>query len=79
MQGELKTFTVTVSGSEREDGEAPYVWAVSAETPWQALCKAKEIHADSQEEELENLVVEELLMGLPPENCGYHWNDMRTQ
>ncbi|WP_431911687.1 hypothetical protein [Nonomuraea jabiensis] len=79
MQAELKTFTVTVSGSEREDGEAPYTWVVNAKTPWQAMNKAKDIHHTDAQEEYEEMQVEEIFEGLPSENCGYHWNDCRDR
>ncbi|MEU4726520.1 hypothetical protein AB0G06_43575 [Nonomuraea dietziae] len=73
----IKTYTVTISGREREDGEAPFTWVVNAESPWKAMCKAKDIHAESQEEAFDNMQIEEIFEGLPPEDCGYHWNDER--
>lgn len=79
MQSELKTYTVTISGTEREDGEAPFTWVVKAETPWQAMCKSKDIHAENQDGDLIDLVVEEIFEGLPPVDCGYHWNDERDR
>ncbi|SFI81184.1 hypothetical protein SAMN05216275_10554 [Streptosporangium canum] len=73
----LKTYTVTISGREREDGEKPYTWVVDAESPQAAESKALEIHAYSQDEAFEDLEVEEIFQGPPGANCGYFWNDMR--
>ncbi|GAA3537036.1 hypothetical protein GCM10022419_016060 [Nonomuraea rosea] len=86
----LKTYTVTISGSEREDGEAPYTWVVSAHSPEYAESLALSIHLQDArcvdmtdlaevEEEMAELRVEELREGLPPADCGYHWNDERTR
>ncbi|GAA3172073.1 hypothetical protein [Nonomuraea salmonea] len=90
---EMTTYTVTISGSERFAGEKPYTWAVLAATPAEAEARALDIHlsqglgldpADPTEDERvlieearEILQVEDLHEGLPPEGCGYHWNDVR--
>ncbi|GAA4187054.1 hypothetical protein GCM10022252_19930 [Streptosporangium oxazolinicum] len=74
----LKTYTVTISGTEREDGEEPYTWAVSALNEADAIWRAKNIHADNNECDRSELQVEEIFEGLPDKDCGYHWNDHRS-
>ncbi|WP_043617305.1 hypothetical protein [Nonomuraea candida] len=84
----LEPYTVTISGTEREDGEAPYTWVVNAKNPHDATNKALKIHLteatcvdlDDRAEMIEalaDLEIEEVYEGLPPADCGYHWNDMR--
>lgn len=87
----MSTYTITISGSEREDGEKPYTYAVNVEPkandPWAdvaaAVGKALEIHAAYNEletpEDLAGLMVEEIFEGIPDEGCGYFWNDERAQ
>ncbi|MFG1966243.1 hypothetical protein [Nonomuraea sp. NPDC049028] len=75
----MKTFTVTIAGTERFDGEAPYTWVVEATDVTSAMNKALANHALLQEQRLCDLEIDPLhtFEGLPPENCGYHWNDLR--
>lgn len=75
----MKNFTVTIAGTERFDGEAPYTWVVKASDVKSATNKALANHALSQEQRLCDLEIDPLhtFEGLPPENCGYHWNDLR--
>ncbi|WP_371784677.1 hypothetical protein [Streptosporangium subroseum] len=86
----LTAYTVTISGSEREDGEAPYTYVVnvecSADDPiWKpaalAVSEAMHIHATNNElettEELASMEIEEVYEGTPPPDCDYHWNDER--
>ncbi|MEO3860107.1 hypothetical protein [Acrocarpospora sp. B8E8] len=73
----MKTFTVTLSGREREDGEAPFTWVVHALSDYAAVSKAKDIHVANQEEDYDVLELEEIFEGLPDDDCGYHWNDER--
>ncbi|MEU7860197.1 hypothetical protein [Nonomuraea sp. NPDC049141] len=75
----MKTFTVTIAGTEQFDGEAPYTWVVEATDVTSAMNKALAHHALSQEQRLCDLEIDPLhtFEGLPAENCGYHWNDLR--
>ncbi|GII83316.1 hypothetical protein Ssi03_13060 [Sphaerisporangium siamense] len=73
-----KTYTVTISGREREDGEKPFTWVVDAGSEFLAGCKALGFHSDDQDEDFENLEIEEIFEGVPDPNCGYYWNDMRN-
>ncbi|GAA2209697.1 hypothetical protein GCM10009850_051560 [Nonomuraea monospora] len=77
----MKTFTVTVAGTERYDGEAPYTWVVEAPDVANAINKAMAYHAHSQDQRLSDLQIDPLhtFEGLPPVECGYHWNDLRAQ
>ncbi|WP_433435101.1 hypothetical protein [Nonomuraea sp. CA-141351] len=76
----IKIFTVTIAGPERFDGEAPYTWVVEAPDVTSAMNKAVAYHALSQDEQVCDLEIDPLhtFEGLPPENCGYHWNDLRS-
>ncbi|KAB8191504.1 hypothetical protein FH608_030060 [Nonomuraea phyllanthi] len=75
----MKTFTVTIAGPERHDGEAPYTWVVEATDMASAMNKALAYHALSQDQRLWDLEIVPLhtFEGPPPENCGYYWNDLR--
>ncbi|WP_157549219.1 hypothetical protein [Nonomuraea candida] len=85
---QLKTYTVTTSGREREDGEAPYTWVLDASHPDDAKAKGLIVHLrealgidltdlQSVRKELAELQIEEIYEGLPLTNCRFHWNDMR--
>jgi hypothetical protein len=76
----MKTFTVTIAGTERFDGEAPYTWVVEAPDATSAMNKAMAYHALSQDQRMCDLQIDPLhtFEGLPPANCGYHWNDLRS-
>lgn len=76
-----KVFTVTVAGLERFDGEAPYTWVLEAPDMASAIRKAVAYHAVSVEERVCDLeiVLRHTFEGLPPANCGYYWNDLRTE
>ncbi|WP_326634649.1 hypothetical protein OIE67_52355 [Nonomuraea fuscirosea] len=77
----MKTFTVTVAGTERFDGEAPYTWVVAASDITSAISKATAYHALSLDQRLCDLEIDHLRTyeGIPPTNCGYYWNDLRTE
>jgi hypothetical protein len=79
MRREMKTFTVTIAGTERFDGEAPYTWVVEALDVMTAMNKALAYHALSQDQRLCDLEIDPLhtFEGPPPENCAYYWNDLR--
>ncbi|MFD0657822.1 hypothetical protein [Thermocatellispora tengchongensis] len=68
---------MTISGREREDGEAPYTYVVTAADYEEAIGKVKKIHQAEYEDELADLQLEEIFEGMPWEHCGYAWNDVR--
>ncbi|MGW3346468.1 hypothetical protein ACWDA3_24415 [Nonomuraea rubra] len=77
----MKIFTVTVAGTERFDGEEPYTWVVEAPDVASAMNRAVAYHALAQDQRLSDLQIDPLrtFEGLPPANCGYHWNDLRSE
>lgn len=68
----LTDYTVTISGLEREDGEAPYTYVVTAESYDLAVDYALVSHGPAF-----GLRLESVESGMPPADCGYHWNDCR--
>jgi hypothetical protein len=64
---EMKTSTVTIAGTERFDGEAPYTWIVEATDRMNAMNKALANHALWQEQRLCDLEIDPLhtFEGLP--------------
>ncbi|MEZ7127628.1 hypothetical protein ACBR40_20050 [Nonomuraea sp. AD125B] len=77
----MRTFTVTIAGTERFDGEAPYTWVVEAPNMASATDKAVAYHALSQDQRLCDLEIDPLrtFEGTPPPDCGYYWNDLRAE
>lgn len=75
---EPSEWTVTLSGTEREDGEKPYTFVVLAKWKTQAVNKAKERFHKDCEAEYKDMQVEEVKPGVPAKNCGFHWNDCRA-
>jgi hypothetical protein len=76
---EKRDWTVTIAGSERHDGEAPYTYVVSAETQEQAWATALSTHIRREESVDCFIVPGKSHEGVPAEDCGYHWNDLREQ
>ncbi|MEV5559700.1 hypothetical protein AB0L44_39150 [Nonomuraea wenchangensis] len=76
----MRTFTVTIAGTERFDGEAPYTWVVEAHDVASAMNKAMAYHALSQDQPQCDLEIDPLrtFEGPPPPDCGYYWNDLRA-
>lgn len=75
----MNTYTITISGREREDGEKPYTWVAEGADLQKASDFALAFHAWEQEEDPDNLIIEEAFEGLPDANCGYWWNDLRGE
>lgn len=65
-------YTVTISGEEREDGEQPYTYVVTAESYDMAVEYALHAHGPQF-----GLRLESVEFGVPPADCGYYWNDCR--
>jgi len=72
----MKTFTVTIAGSERHDGEKPYDYVIEAETA-EAAAKAVTVEFAKQQWDANDIVVVGVKEGAPPPGYRYHWNDMR--
>ncbi len=70
----MSDYTVTISGEEREDGEKPYTYVVTAESYDLAVHYALNAHGPEF-----GLRLESVESGVPAGDCGYFWNDMRPQ
>jgi hypothetical protein len=70
----MSDYTVTISGKEREDGEEPYTYVVSACSLDEAVERALMGHGHAFGLELESVVP-----GVPAGDCGYEWNDLRAR
>lgn len=68
----MNDYAVTISGEEREDGEKPYTYVVTADCYDLAVEYALHAHGPRF-----GLRLESVEMGVPPADCGYHWNDHR--
>lgn len=73
-----RTYTVTIAGPERHDGEAPWLWVVTAEDPAQAALKAAAIHSREQDVDARELMVIEVADGMPGPGSGAY-NDRRDK
>jgi hypothetical protein len=76
----LRTFTVTIAGHERHDGEAPFTYCMKARTQQEAIQTAIAHHsAEMDQDEIDDLIVieSETYPGKP--RGGYHWNDLREK
>ena len=68
----MDDYTVTISGEEREDGEEPYTYVVTADEWHLAIEYALHAHGPAF-----GLRCESVELGVPGEDCGFHWNDHR--
>ncbi|MEU7863470.1 hypothetical protein [Nonomuraea sp. NPDC049141] len=77
----MKTYTVTIAGPERFDGEKPHTWVVNAADIYEAAGKALREHCEAQEQSIEDIKIigAESFEGVPAPDCGYNWNDMRKE
>ena len=68
-------YCVTLAGPERHDGEAPYSWVLESDSAEAAVAKAAAAMAcDIETSDVELVSV---VAGVPPTDCGFHWNDLR--
>ena len=79
MASELRPWTVTISGSEREDGEKPYTFVVMGKTRTWAINAACGAAYRLCEIEHKDQKVEEVKEGVPADDCGFAWNDCRKE
>jgi hypothetical protein len=72
----MTDWTVTTAGPERHDGEAPYVWVVTAPD---AIAAGREaLHTHSWQEDTNDVEIISIRRGLPLPEDG-HWNDCRQE
>lgn len=71
----MTTYTVTVAGSERHDGEKPYTYVIEDERPLDAVLRVMAYHR--MENEDDDVVPVSVFRGEPQPNCGYFWNELR--
>lgn len=76
---EERPFTVTVTGSERHDGEAPYVYVVTDHSMSLAWGQALAWHILNEEDIDSYVLADESFEGAPPEDFKGHWNDLRPE
>ena len=69
------TWTVTIAGTERHDGEKPYTWVVNATDATIAAAIAERHHQTSQEDT--DTVVLTVEPGAPAADYPFHHNDLR--
>ncbi|MFC4117518.1 hypothetical protein [Nonomuraea zeae] len=77
----MNTFTVTVAGRERFDGEAPYTYVVNGVDIFDAIGRVFRIFCVEQEQDIADikLIGTESFEGAPAPDCGFGWNDMRKE
>jgi hypothetical protein len=74
----MQTFSVTVAGSERHDGEAPFTYCLEANSREEAIQAAIDYHlAELDEDAVNDLIVIEGETYLGEPRGGYWWNDLR--
>ncbi|BAJ30988.1 MULTISPECIES: hypothetical protein [Kitasatospora] len=71
----MGTYTVTVAGTERYDGEKPYTYVIDYCCALDAVLHVLAHHR--WENETADVIPVEVLLGEPSSNCGYVWNDLR--
>ncbi|MEU8870476.1 DUF6884 domain-containing protein [Streptomyces javensis] len=74
-----RTFTVTVAGDERHQGEKPYAYVVSERSTEKAWAKVLAWFMVDQETVDAHVVASESFEGEPEAGCGYFWTDLRSE
>lgn len=69
------TFIVTIAGSERHDGEKPYTYVIRTDDSSEAVSFV--IEHFKKETEQTDIKVVSVKAGVPADDCGYTWNDLR--
>lgn len=76
----LMDYTVTISGAEREDGQEPFTYVVTAPDWHTATEYALHAHvAGGPAWRLLGLRIESVEVGVPADDCGFTWNDLRPK
>lgn len=76
MQDAADVWTVTIAGSERHDGEGPYIWVVNAPDSTIAAATAERHHQTSQEDT--DTVVRFVEPGAPSAEYPWAYTDLRA-
>jgi hypothetical protein len=71
----MATYTVTVAGRERYDGEKPYTYVIEDERAIDAVIRVMAHHRVENEDD--DVIPIEVFAGVPGPNCGYVWNELR--
>jgi hypothetical protein len=75
LQYATDVWTVTIAGSERHDGDGPYIWVVSAPDSTVAAATAERHHQSSQEDT--DTIVRCVEPGAPTADYPFAYNDLR--
>jgi hypothetical protein len=75
LQYAADVWTVTIAGTERHDGEGPYIWIVNAPDSTIAAATAERHHQTSQEDT--DTVVRSVEPGAPTADYPWAYNDLR--
>jgi len=75
LQYATDVWTVTIAGSERHDGEGPYIWVVNAPDSTIAAAAAERHHQTTEEDT--DTVVRSVEPGAPSADYPWAYNDLR--
>ncbi|MFD7168626.1 hypothetical protein [Streptomyces violascens] len=71
----MATYTVTVAGRERYDGEKPYTYVIEDDQAINAVLRVMAHHRWENEDT--DVIPISVFSGEPGPNCGYFWNELR--
>ncbi|RPF40758.1 hypothetical protein EDD96_4535 [Streptomyces sp. Ag109_G2-6] len=71
----MVTYTVTVAGSERYDGEEPYTYVTCDDQAINAVLRVMAHHRWENEDD--DVIPISVFTGEPGPDCGYCWNELR--
>ncbi|MDX3069595.1 hypothetical protein PV518_47040 [Streptomyces sp. ND04-05B] len=74
-----RTFTVTIAGPERHDGEKPTKYVLEARSTQTAWARALAWHMEAEETVDCFVLADESHKGAPAGDVGFHWNDLRPE
>ncbi|MGW4731797.1 hypothetical protein ACWEQC_21985 [Streptomyces shenzhenensis] len=74
-----RTFTVTIAGAERYDGEKPHKYVLEARSTQVAWAEALAWHMVVEETPDCYVVADESHEGAPAGDIGFQWNDLRPE
>ncbi|MET9083686.1 hypothetical protein ABZX77_17625 [Streptomyces sp. NPDC004237] len=74
-----RTFTVTIAGTERYDGEKPHKYVLEARSTQVAWAEALAWHMVAEETPDCYVVAGESFAGVPAGDVGFQWNDLRAE
>ncbi|MEH0579060.1 MULTISPECIES: hypothetical protein [Streptomyces] len=74
-----RTFTVTIAGPERHDGQEPYTYVLEARAMQAAWAEALAWHMAAEETPDCYVVAGKSFEGVPAGDVGFHWSDLRPE